>query len=162
MITAWLRIFRVIARGARGEAIDLRSAHAEATFRSVCEAAARRGRLALTITAIRELTVLAWSIALASLRLWLPRRRPHLPDAGDWLRGTWIGARSLFRSHPGYLAMSTFVLAVAVGVNLLVFTIVNALWIRPLPFPDPEQVVTITRAHTSGSPGLSCRSSKAE
>ena len=34
-------------------------------------------------------------------------------------------------------------LAVSVGINLLVFTVVNALWIRPLPFPEPERVVTI-------------------
>jgi len=47
--------------------------------------------------------------------------------------------------HPGYLAMSTFVLAVSVGINLLVFTVVNALWIRPLPFPEPERVVTILK-----------------
>jgi predicted permease len=39
--------------------------------------------------------------------------------------------------------MSTLVLAVSVGINLLVFTVVNALWIRPLPFPEPERVVTI-------------------
>lgn len=47
--------------------------------------------------------------------------------------------------HPGYLAMLTFVLAVSVGINLLVFTVVNALWIRPLPFPEPERVVTILK-----------------
>ena len=39
--------------------------------------------------------------------------------------------------------MATFVLAVSIGINLVVFTLVNALWIRPLAFPDPEQVVTI-------------------
>jgi predicted permease len=47
------------------------------------------------------------------------------------------------RRHPGYVVMSTFVLAVSIGINLLVFTVVNALWIRPLPFPEPERVVTI-------------------
>lgn len=145
-MTAWLRIYRVIVRAARGEAIDLRSAHAEATFRSVCEAAAGRGLFALTVTALSELAVVAGAITLASLRLWLPDRRPQLPEAADSLRGLWIGVRSLRRSHPGYLAMSTFVLAVAVGVNLLVFTIVNALWMRPLPFPDPGQVATITES----------------
>ena len=51
------------------------------------------------------------------------------------------------RKHVGYMAMCTFVLAVSTGVNLLVFTVVNALWIRPLPFPQPERVVTL--------PGLS-------
>lgn len=49
----------------------------------------------------------------------------------------------LFGNHRGYVAMSTLVLAVSVGINLLVFTVVNALWIRPLPFPEPERVVTI-------------------
>lgn len=49
----------------------------------------------------------------------------------------------LFRNHPGYVAMATVVLAVSIGVNLLVFTVVNALWIRPLPFHQPERIVTI-------------------
>ncbi len=57
--------------------------------------------------------------------------------------------------------MSTFVLAVAVGVNLLVFTIVNALWIRPLPFPDPERVVTVTESAWLRLDLLSSRSSAA-
>ena len=146
MTSVWLCVFRAIVRFARGEAIDLRTAHAEATFTAIAEAAARRGRLALTVTAIRELTVVAGLIALAYLRLSLPRRRPHLPELADSLQGLRTGVRSLLRSHPGYLAMSTFVLAVSVGVNLLVFTIVNALWIRPLPFPEPESVVTITNS----------------
>jgi predicted permease len=49
----------------------------------------------------------------------------------------------LFRNHPGYVALATGVLAVSIGINLLVFTAVNALWIRPLPFPDADRVVTI-------------------
>jgi len=53
----------------------------------------------------------------------------------------------LFRNHPGYVALSTFVLAVSIGANLLVFTVVNALWIRPLPFPQPDRVVTILPEH---------------
>lgn len=52
----------------------------------------------------------------------------------------------LLRTHFGYVAMSTAVLAVSIGVNLVVFTVVNALWIRPLPFPEPERVVTIPQA----------------
>jgi len=144
MTATWMRVYRTMARLARGEAVDLRTPHAEATFGSICEAAARRGLVALTVTAIRELAVVAGVIGLARLRPLRPRHRPRLPDIPDWLRGLRIGVRSLLRRHPGYLAMAIFVLAVAVGVNLLVFTIVNALWIRPMPFPDPERVVTIT------------------
>lgn len=49
----------------------------------------------------------------------------------------------LVRPHPGYVAMATIVLTASIGVNLLVFTVVNALWLRPLPFPEPHRVVTI-------------------
>jgi len=59
----------------------------------------------------------------------------------------------IFGRYPGYLAMSTSVLAVSIGVNLLVFTIVNALWIRPL-FPEPERVVTIPGGMSFGPTDL--------
>ncbi len=49
----------------------------------------------------------------------------------------------LFRAHPGYVGVSTCVLAVSIGMNVLVYTIVNGLWVRPLPFPEPERVVTL-------------------
>jgi hypothetical protein len=39
--------------------------------------------------------------------------------------------------------MSTAVLGVAIGVNLFVFTVVNALWLRPLPLPESSRVVTV-------------------
>jgi len=38
------------------------------------------------------------------------------------------------------------VLALAVGINVLVFSIVNALWLRPLPIVDPARVVTILQS----------------
>ncbi|MBP6771916.1 MAG: ABC transporter permease [Gemmatimonadaceae bacterium] len=34
-------------------------------------------------------------------------------------------------------------LSATLGLNLVVFTFVNALWLRPLPFRDPDRVVTI-------------------
>jgi putative ABC transport system permease protein len=56
----------------------------------------------------------------------------------------------LLRRHLGYLTLSTFVLAVSTGANLVVFTVVNALWVRPLPFPEPERVVTIPGSMSFG------------
>lgn len=44
--------------------------------------------------------------------------------------------------HRAYAGFATATLAVAVGVNLIVFTAVNALWLRPLPFPDAHRLVT--------------------
>ena len=58
----------------------------------------------------------------------------------------------LLRNHRGYLALLTLVLGASTGVNLLVFTVVNALWLRPMEFPDPDRVVILPRA---GFPDLS-------
>lgn len=47
------------------------------------------------------------------------------------------------RRHPAYVAFGTVSLALAVGATLAVFTVVNALWLRPLPYPEPERLVTL-------------------
>jgi hypothetical protein len=52
----------------------------------------------------------------------------------------------LLRSHPGFVSLASGVLALAVGINLLVFSVVNALWLRPLPVADPARVVTILQS----------------
>lgn len=50
------------------------------------------------------------------------------------------------RSHSGYVSLASGVLALAIGINLLVFSIVNALWLRPLPVVDSARVVTILQS----------------
>lgn len=64
-----------------------------------------------------------------------------------WIEAAWQDLRSslrlLRRSHAGYVSLTSGVLALAIGINLLVFSIVNALWLRPLPVVDPARVVTI-------------------
>jgi putative ABC transport system permease protein len=66
---------------------------------------------------------------------------------GHWSLGFLVSMWTLIRFHRAYLFLATGVLATAVGVNLVVFTIVNALWLRPLPFPDPDRVITIVGNH---------------
>jgi predicted permease len=143
MVTIWGRLYRLIARTAKFEAADLRTAHAETTFGQVCEAAARRGSLVLAATALRELAVVAGVIGLA----WLGRLgHPRLPRGAFSPREFRVAVRSLLRSHRGYVVFATVVLAVSVGANLVVFTVVNALWIRPLPFPEADRLVTIPQS----------------
>jgi len=57
------------------------------------------------------------------------------------------------KRHRGYFAFATATLAVAVGINLIVFTIVNALWLRPLPFKDADRLVAITGRPYAGFSG---------
>jgi predicted permease len=51
--------------------------------------------------------------------------------------------RTLLRA-PGYSALVIVTLALAVGANVVVFTLVNALWLRPPPVADPGRVVLIS------------------
>lgn len=48
--------------------------------------------------------------------------------------------RSLRRS-PGYLALCVGALALGIGANGAIFSLVHALMLRPLPYPDPERLV---------------------
>lgn len=48
------------------------------------------------------------------------------------------------RGHRGYSLFAATTLAVAVGINLIVFTVVSALWLKPMAFPEPHRLVTIT------------------
>jgi predicted permease len=49
----------------------------------------------------------------------------------------------MLRKTPGFTAIALITLAVGIGVNTAIFTVVNALLIKPLPFPDPGRLVTI-------------------
>jgi predicted permease len=46
--------------------------------------------------------------------------------------------------HRGYALLATTTLAMTIGLNVAVFTLVNALWLRPLPFREADRLVTIT------------------
>jgi len=53
-----------------------------------------------------------------------------------------LAARQL-RRNPGFTATVIVTLALAIGANTAIFSIVNALLVRPLPYPEPERIGTI-------------------
>jgi putative ABC transport system permease protein len=51
-------------------------------------------------------------------------------------------ARSLLRT-PGFTVVAVAVLALGIGATSAIFSLVSAMWLKPLPFADVERVVTI-------------------
>src|SRR5262249_37596405 len=59
------------------------------------------------------------------------------------LRTARYGVRLLLRA-PAFTGVAVLTLALGVGANAAVFSIVNALLIRPLPLPDSERLLTVS------------------
>ncbi len=46
---------------------------------------------------------------------------------------------------PSFSALAILALASGIGVNILVFSVIDAVLLRPLPYPDPERLVWISQ-----------------
>ena len=58
------------------------------------------------------------------------------------------------RRDPGFAAVSILILGLAIGANVAVFSVVNTLLLRPLPFPESKELVWI--APPPSDCGFSC------
>ena len=79
-------------------------------------------------------------------------------ECGD-VRGRWLedfgkdlryAVRTLRRS-PGFLLVSVLSLALGIGANSAIFSLINAVMLQKLPVPEPERLVQITRLRQSAS-----------
>src|SRR3982751_7071593 len=53
-----------------------------------------------------------------------------------------FGARAL-RRNPAFAAVAILTLALGIGANAAIFSVVNAVLLRPLPWSDPDRAIMI-------------------
>ncbi len=77
------------------------------------------------------------------------REQRGLPVLERFLQDLRYGARTL-KSNPGFTAVAVLTLALGIGANTAIFSIVEAVLLRPLPFKDANRLVDLTEYKPGG------------
>ena len=72
---------------------------------------------------------------------------------GDWtrsLRADFLFAVRMMRKAPVFTTVAVLTLALGIGANTTIFSILNATLLKALPFPDPGRLVLVWQTYGRG------------
>ena len=82
------------------------------------------------------------------------RHQRGFPSLDSIIQDIRFSLRMLRRS-PGFTVVAVMTMALGIGANTAVFSVVDAVIMRPLRFPDPQRLMVILSAPKGGSKGFS-------
>jgi putative ABC transport system permease protein len=60
-------------------------------------------------------------------------------------------AARMLAANPGYTATALCTLVIGIGASTAIFSVVNAVLLQPLPYPDPQQIAGVSGVSSRGS-----------